>query len=266
MNSRLIVGNTMAKFSMFWYTTKTYMNVNSYIGLQDIDVEGNFVWENGEPLSDEQFQYIWLLKNLIMTLAIKTAQLFSMQCTQKNSESTMINAIGKTIMYANVASNVNLQDPHTVSTQIHPTFRTVHVAASLVGEITNVPSLHMEEASDFADAHIDEISDFADTHIDEISDFADTHIDEIGDFADTHMNEISDFADHHMDEISDFADPHIDEISDFADAHIDEISDFADAHIDESLTTQLWFSNLHASIKRFTTDFIIRVTKARNKR
>ena len=60
MNSRLFVGNTMAKFSMFWYTTKTYMNVNTYIGLQDIDVEGNFVWENGEPLSDEQYQYIWL--------------------------------------------------------------------------------------------------------------------------------------------------------------------------------------------------------------
>ena len=60
MNSRLIVGNTRAKFSLFWYTIKTYMSANTYIGLQDIDVEGNFVWENGEPLSDEQYQYIWI--------------------------------------------------------------------------------------------------------------------------------------------------------------------------------------------------------------
>ena len=54
MNSRLFVGTTMAKFSLFWYTTKTYINANTLIGLQDFKVEGNFVWENGEPLSDEQ--------------------------------------------------------------------------------------------------------------------------------------------------------------------------------------------------------------------
>ena len=60
MNSRLFVGNTMAKFTLFMYTGKTYMNVDScYVGLQDIDVEGNFIWENAEPLSDEQNQYIW---------------------------------------------------------------------------------------------------------------------------------------------------------------------------------------------------------------
>ena len=60
MNSRLFVGNTMAKFSLFWHTTKTYMNVDTLIGLQDFKIEGNFVWENGKPLSDEQYQYIWL--------------------------------------------------------------------------------------------------------------------------------------------------------------------------------------------------------------
>ena len=59
MNSRRFVGNTMAKFSLFWYTSKTYMKVTTYIGLEDIDVEGNFTWENGEPLSYEQYQYIW---------------------------------------------------------------------------------------------------------------------------------------------------------------------------------------------------------------
>ena len=59
MNSSLFVGNTMAKFSLFWYTSKTYINDNLYTGLQDIDVEGKFVWENGEPLSYEQKQYIW---------------------------------------------------------------------------------------------------------------------------------------------------------------------------------------------------------------
>ena len=59
MDSRLLVGNTMAKFSLFWYTSKTYINDNLFTGLQDIAVEGNFVWENGEALSDEQNQYIW---------------------------------------------------------------------------------------------------------------------------------------------------------------------------------------------------------------
>ena len=59
MNSTLFVGTTMAKFSLFWYTTKIYMKDNTFIGLQDIDVEGNFVWENGEPLSFEQYQYFW---------------------------------------------------------------------------------------------------------------------------------------------------------------------------------------------------------------
>ncbi|KAK3764487.1 hypothetical protein RRG08_055652 [Elysia crispata] len=59
MNSRLFVGNTMAKFSLFWYTSKTYMKVTTYIGLGDNDVEGKYVWENGEPLSSEQYQYVW---------------------------------------------------------------------------------------------------------------------------------------------------------------------------------------------------------------
>ncbi|KAK3764486.1 hypothetical protein RRG08_055651 [Elysia crispata] len=60
MNSRLFVGNSMVKFSLFWYTTKIYMNVTTYIGLQDIDVENSFVWGNGESLSSDQAEYIWI--------------------------------------------------------------------------------------------------------------------------------------------------------------------------------------------------------------
>ncbi|RUS70238.1 hypothetical protein EGW08_021998 [Elysia chlorotica] len=59
MNSSLYVGNTMAKFSLFWHVTKYIINDNTFIGLNDIEVEGTFVWENGEPLSAEQNLYIW---------------------------------------------------------------------------------------------------------------------------------------------------------------------------------------------------------------
>ena len=61
MNSRLFVGNTMAKYSLFLYICDEYLRdgMETYLGLQDIDSEGNFVWENGEPLSPEQNQYIW---------------------------------------------------------------------------------------------------------------------------------------------------------------------------------------------------------------
>ncbi|GFS25308.1 CD209 antigen [Elysia marginata] len=61
MNSKLYVGNTRAKFSTFWYTAKKYMNADILIGLNDITTEGNFVWENGESLSYEQSQYIWII-------------------------------------------------------------------------------------------------------------------------------------------------------------------------------------------------------------
>ena len=60
MDSRLFVGNTMAKYTLFMYASKTYINVyGCYIGLKHIDAIGQFIWENGEPLSDEQNQYIW---------------------------------------------------------------------------------------------------------------------------------------------------------------------------------------------------------------
>ncbi|GFS21886.1 CD209 antigen [Elysia marginata] len=60
MGSRLFIANTIARFSVF--KTVTMDNAKSYawIGLTDIDDEGNFVWDNGEPLSDEQAQYIWI--------------------------------------------------------------------------------------------------------------------------------------------------------------------------------------------------------------
>ena len=60
MNSRLFVANTMAKFSLFWYTSEIHMNEDTFVGLQDIDAEGNFVRKNGEPLSPEKGQYVWL--------------------------------------------------------------------------------------------------------------------------------------------------------------------------------------------------------------
>ncbi|RUS70237.1 hypothetical protein EGW08_021997 [Elysia chlorotica] len=59
INSRLFVGNSMAKYSLFWYVSKYIVQKNTFIGLNDIEVEGTFVWENGEPLSAEQNQYIW---------------------------------------------------------------------------------------------------------------------------------------------------------------------------------------------------------------
>ena len=59
MSSRLFVGNTIAKFSLFMYAVETDIRFGTYIGLQDFDVEGNFLWENGESLSLEQHQYVW---------------------------------------------------------------------------------------------------------------------------------------------------------------------------------------------------------------
>ncbi|RUS89950.1 hypothetical protein EGW08_002302 [Elysia chlorotica] len=59
MNSRLFVGNTIAKYSLFWYVSKYIIKEDTYIGLNDIEEEGTFVWENGEPLSAEQNLYIW---------------------------------------------------------------------------------------------------------------------------------------------------------------------------------------------------------------
>ncbi|GFS25312.1 C-type lectin domain family 4 member M [Elysia marginata] len=60
MNSWLFVANTKARFSLLWYTVDKYINYNTYIGLTDLDEEGTFVWVNGEDLSSEQYQYVWV--------------------------------------------------------------------------------------------------------------------------------------------------------------------------------------------------------------
>ncbi|GFR95975.1 CD209 antigen [Elysia marginata] len=60
MNSRLVVANTKARFSLMWYTAKSYNFYDAYIGLNDFAEEGTFVWINGEPLSSEQYQYVWV--------------------------------------------------------------------------------------------------------------------------------------------------------------------------------------------------------------
>ncbi|GFR98894.1 CD209 antigen [Elysia marginata] len=61
IGSRLIMTNTMAKLSVFWYVTKEKAITYTWVGLTDVDVEGQFVWVNGDPLSNEQDQYIWLV-------------------------------------------------------------------------------------------------------------------------------------------------------------------------------------------------------------
>ncbi|RUS81434.1 hypothetical protein EGW08_010818 [Elysia chlorotica] len=58
MNSKLYIGNTLAKYSLFWHVSKLIINDNTFIDLTDIEVEGTYVWGNGEPLSAEQQQYI----------------------------------------------------------------------------------------------------------------------------------------------------------------------------------------------------------------
>ncbi|GFS06309.1 C-type lectin domain family 4 member E [Elysia marginata] len=60
MGSSLIMTNTMARLSMFWYITRDLAKLYIWVGLDDIDQEGKFVWANGEPLSGHQNGYIWL--------------------------------------------------------------------------------------------------------------------------------------------------------------------------------------------------------------
>ncbi|GFS06669.1 C-type lectin domain family 4 member E [Elysia marginata] len=60
MNSRLVVRNTRARFSLMWYTARSSNFHDAYIGLTDLAEEGKFVWVNGEDLSSEQYQYVWV--------------------------------------------------------------------------------------------------------------------------------------------------------------------------------------------------------------
>ncbi|GFR71388.1 C-type lectin domain family 4 member M [Elysia marginata] len=59
IKSRLFVGNTIARLSLFWHATLESRRKVYWIGLTDLDHEGQFVWENGEILSKQQKQYIW---------------------------------------------------------------------------------------------------------------------------------------------------------------------------------------------------------------
>ncbi|GFS15372.1 CD209 antigen [Elysia marginata] len=59
MASGLFMTNTVARLSMFWHLTLDHNKPYTWVGLNDLAVEGQFVWENGEPISPEQWQYIW---------------------------------------------------------------------------------------------------------------------------------------------------------------------------------------------------------------
>ena len=59
MNSRLYIGNTLVKFSVFWHVSLNYINDFTFLGLTDVAEEGKFVWDNGEPLTAEQGTYVW---------------------------------------------------------------------------------------------------------------------------------------------------------------------------------------------------------------
>ena len=60
-NSRLFIADTMVRFSVFWHISREKMSFEAdvWVGLNDIATEGTFVWDDGEPLSDEMNQYIW---------------------------------------------------------------------------------------------------------------------------------------------------------------------------------------------------------------
>ena len=59
MNSSIFFGNTLARFSVFWHVSLNYLKSNTWIGLTDLAVKDSFVWENGEPLSDQLASWIW---------------------------------------------------------------------------------------------------------------------------------------------------------------------------------------------------------------
>ncbi|GFO02211.1 C-type lectin domain family 4 member e-like [Plakobranchus ocellatus] len=59
MNSTLFIANTLARFSLFWDVSLNNLNQNTFLWLTDNITEGQFVWGNGEPLSETLNNYIW---------------------------------------------------------------------------------------------------------------------------------------------------------------------------------------------------------------
>ena len=59
MNSRLFIANSLVRFSLYWHVSRDHLNYYTWLGLTDIDEEGKFVWDDGEPLSGEMNKYIW---------------------------------------------------------------------------------------------------------------------------------------------------------------------------------------------------------------
>ena len=59
MGSNLFRGYSEAKFALFWYVSLN-TNQDTWIGLTDIASEGQFVWDNGDPLTAWQYGYIWM--------------------------------------------------------------------------------------------------------------------------------------------------------------------------------------------------------------
>ncbi|KAK3781742.1 hypothetical protein RRG08_037145 [Elysia crispata] len=59
MNSRLFIADTAARFSVIWHVGLKFIKEDFWLGLTDLAEEGTFVWDNGDPLSEEQAGWIW---------------------------------------------------------------------------------------------------------------------------------------------------------------------------------------------------------------
>ncbi|GFR64327.1 CD209 antigen-like [Elysia marginata] len=59
MNSNIFLGNTAARFSVFWYISLNHNPDNTWFTVKDTAREGTFVWENGDPVTVEQSRMIW---------------------------------------------------------------------------------------------------------------------------------------------------------------------------------------------------------------
>ncbi|GFO40567.1 C-type lectin [Plakobranchus ocellatus] len=59
INSDLFIANTWARFSLFWNVSLTYLGQDTFLWLKRDSAENQFVWGNGEPLSDELNEHIW---------------------------------------------------------------------------------------------------------------------------------------------------------------------------------------------------------------
>ncbi|RUS70181.1 hypothetical protein EGW08_022054 [Elysia chlorotica] len=60
MGARLFIADSEARFSLFWEVSLNVLNQDTWVGLTDIAEEGQFVWENGNPLSTWQDTYLWM--------------------------------------------------------------------------------------------------------------------------------------------------------------------------------------------------------------